>query len=533
MPHVIHANRDQENDHVVSICSTSQILPYIGMSMFEHFADFVPASTDLHSILPKDRWDFERHFSLSAGGTSAYTGVGAFVPNIWAFDQNFYGFKPNEARQTDPQLRSLLHTTANAINNGGTPGHLRDTGYGVFVGCMFYDYLRTIEGIVSGVDAAAIVGNGAPYLCGRIAYTFHMQGPCAGIDTACSSSLVAVDSAYHAIFNRKVRHSVACGTNVIISPGTTAMICQLGALSRYGRCLSLDAGADGYGRGEGVVSLILSSEHNASTLARIRATAVNQDGRSISMTAPNGPSQEALLRACLSKGGLTSDDLDQIVIHGTGTLLGDPIESQALQNLSQGTHATPTHIAAVKALLGHCEGAAGTVGVLLSVYAACRKSTASIQTLRVMNPLVQNTIKSGKLIPSREHAPEYATIAGETLSGSSSFGMSGTNAHAIVSGTQISMPSRQHDTLSKSNMYSFRIFVSESLQFLGHKAQHATCLFEYDTPSSTVHLMMDHQVKGKPLHTMVPFVAFKQIFDYKAMYLCRPFYHASILTNLH
>lgn len=497
--HVLHVDNGGEKDRKVSICGTSQILPNIGLSSIDEFVDLVPSSTDLHSMLPKDRWDFERHFSLSAGGTTAYTGIGAFVPNIWAFDQDFYGLKTNEARQTDPQLRSLLHTTANAIHCSGITDRLRDTTYGVFVGCMFYDYLRIIQGAASGVDAPAVIGNGAPYLCGRIAYTFDMRGPCAGIDTACSSSLVAVDSAYYAILNRQVRHSVACGTNVIICPGTTAMVCQLGALSRYGRCLSLDATADGYGRGEGIVSLNLSADHNENTLASIRATAVNQDGRSISMTAPNGPSQEALLRSCLSKGGLRSDDLDQIVIHGTGTLLGDPIESQALHNLLQGPSFSPTHIAAVKALLGHCEGAAGTVGVLLSVYTACRKSTASIQTLRSMNPLVQNTLKSGKLVPSREHAPEYATIAGETVSGSSSFGMSGTNANAILSATQVFTPGRHHDTLLKDRMYSFRIFVSESLEFLGHEVQHASDLFEYNASSSTVQVMMNHQITGKTL----------------------------------
>lgn len=143
-----------------------------------------------------------------------------------------------------------------------------------------------------------------------------------------------------------------------------------------------------------------------------------------------------------------------------------------------------------------------------------------------MNPLVQNTLKSGKLVPSREHAPEYATIAGETVSGSSSFGMSGTNANAILSATQVFTPGRHHDTLLKDRMYSFRIFVSESLEFLGHEVQHASDLFEYNASSSTVQVMMNHQITGKTLllylGSMELFFPFCSIFSCKAFWLCRP-----------
>jgi hypothetical protein len=143
-----------------------------------------------------------------------------------------------------------------------------------------------------------------------------------------------------------------------------------------------------------------------------------------------------------------------------------------------------------------------------------------------MNPLVQNTLKSGKLVPSREHAPEHATIAGETVSGSSSFGMSGTNAHAILSGTQVFTPGRQHETLFKDRMHSFRLFVSESLEFLGHEVQHALDLFEYNASSSSVQVMMNHQITGKTLllyhRSMVFFFPFRSKFSCKIFWLCRP-----------
>ena len=81
-------------------------------------------------------------------------------------------------------------------------------------------------------------------------------------------------------------------------------MCVLQALSRVGRCQTFEATADGYGRGEGFVALLLqnpaSSHHSdaanpAPALAVVCGSAVNQDGRSSSLTAPNGPSQQVSL----------------------------------------------------------------------------------------------------------------------------------------------------------------------------------------------------------------------------------------------
>jgi acyl transferase domain-containing protein len=167
------------------------------------------------------------------------------------------------------------------------------------------------------------------------------------------------------------------------------------ALSREGRCKSLDASADGYGRGEAFAAALLadaSSCHNGVPCAAILAsTAVNQDGRSSSLTAPNGPSQQVcmrrgtvgrpkpmlgrmlscapmlqvLLATSLSSASLVSSDIGCVIIHGTGTSLGDPIEVGALEAaLSKGS-AGGTHVlASVKSCYNHTEGAAGKLPFL-------------------------------------------------------------------------------------------------------------------------------------------------------------------------
>ncbi|GLI63378.1 hypothetical protein VaNZ11_006235, partial [Volvox africanus] len=116
-----------------------------------------------------------------------------------------------------------------------------------------------------------------------------------------------------------------------------------GMLSPDGRCKTLDAAADGYVRGEAVGALVLAAlsleghvggrdgdggggGERGNCLALVRASAVNQDGRSSSLTAPNGPAQQAVVRAALAEAGLPPNQLTSMEMHGTGTPLGDPIE---------------------------------------------------------------------------------------------------------------------------------------------------------------------------------------------------------------
>ena len=93
--------------------------------------------------------------------------------------------------------------------------------------------------------------------------------------------------------------------------------------------------ANGYVRGEGCGLVLLKRLADAerdgdNILAVLRATSVNQDGRTSGISAPNSQSQMACIRAALQQAGLTPDDIDYIEAHGTGTPLGDPIEMQAL-----------------------------------------------------------------------------------------------------------------------------------------------------------------------------------------------------------
>lgn len=285
---------------------------------------------------------------------------------------------------------------------------------------------------------------------------------------------------------------------MMISPSTMARICQLGALSPTGRCKTMDAAADGYGRSEGCVVFVLASsalddEWNSrgdedeegdvvgsgglrrrrdraldQTFVYVVGTSMNQDGRSSSLTTPNGASQQSLLRTAAFQAEV--DSLQSVMLHGTATPLGDPIEVAAITAVYAGARyqelqrsyddehlheerdhpsaaavSAPTHLSAPKSTVGHAEGAAGVHSLLAAVSALQLRRSAPVAHMRQISEHVVSAaggasfvipVQSSSTAPltSPSGAGVSTEIAG-THSGCSAFGMSGVNAHAVVRAT--------------------------------------------------------------------------------------------------
>jgi acyl transferase domain-containing protein len=214
------------------------------------------------------------------------------------------------------------------------------------------------------------------------------------------------------------------------------------ALSPVGRCKSLDSSADGYGRGEGFVAGIMqrhnpNSQH--SIVARVVACAVNQAGRSSSLTAPHGPAQTELMTTAMAAGNLDPNQVRLLSMHGTGTALGDPIEIGAVGQawraaLGETFGARRLSLISSKSCFGHTEGAAGLTGLVAAAGAAHHQSSPAIMHLRTVNPYVESALSGwGDSSRLAAHIPrQTAPHMSANVSGTSSFGMSGVNAHAML-----------------------------------------------------------------------------------------------------
>lgn len=150
------------------------------------------------------------------------------------------------------------------------------------------------------------------------------------MDTACSASSVACHLAMAGLCSgpgatADAHMAVVAGAHIQASPSSTTYVAAAGMLSPQGRCMVLDAGADGYVRGEAVLAMVLrgySGQEGSKPVAvlRLLGSAVNQDGRSSALTAPNGPAQQEVIRSALAAAGVPASRVDLLSMHGTGAL---------------------------------------------------------------------------------------------------------------------------------------------------------------------------------------------------------------------
>lgn len=342
----------------------------------EEFWQLLTEGGDSFSSFPAERLSQESSGILNSEEFASVL-KGGFIDNVEGFDARFFGISPREAELMDPQQRIFLQCVWHALEDGGyQASQLWGSKTAVLVGVSNFDYYELLCRQKNSVEPHLGTGVSHAILANRISYLMNLKGPSEAIDTACSSSLVAINRAVETLRSENCDLAIAGGVNIISSLTPYLAFAKAGMLSKTGVCSPFDESANGYVRGEGAGVLLLKSldkaERDGDLIhAVIKGSAVGHGGRTNSLTAPEPEAQANVILAACKDAQLCPSTLGYIEAHGTGTILGDPIEINGLKKVFDfSTQDNKTelewhhncYLGSVKGNIGHLESAAGIAG---------------------------------------------------------------------------------------------------------------------------------------------------------------------------
>ena len=409
-----------------------------GIETAERYWELLAHGREALGPFPADRgWHVRELLAGSRrSGFKLIRDGGGFLSGAATFDPEFFGISPREAVAMDPQQRVALRVSWRALENSGiNPDDLAGHDVGCFIGASATGYGPQMAKF-SEHSGHLLAGTALSVISGRIAYTLGLTGPAVTLDCSCASALVAFHVAVRSLQNGDCDLALAGGVNVLGSPGFFVEFSKQHALSDDGHCRPYSAQASGTVWAEGAAMFVLQRKSAALRAGRriaaeVRATAVNQDGRSAGLSAPSGEAQVRLFRRAIAHAGIRPRQVGMVEGHGTGTRLGDRTELRSLAQTYGDTEpgAGPL-LGSVKSNVGHSLAAAGALGLAKVLVAG--EHGAVPPTLHATDASQEIDWETQGLRIAQSLTP-WPAVDRQRMAAASAFGIAGTNAHLIVS----------------------------------------------------------------------------------------------------
>jgi len=357
------------------------------------------------------------------------------------------GFDPSgvldrkEQRRTDRYTQLVLVAARQALDEAGLPGRL-DGRLAERTGILIATGLG--GGITFGEQVAISVQKGpdrvSPFFipmaipnlaAGQAAILFGALGPNYAIASACASGGHAVGEAWEIIRRGDAEMMLAGSAEAAISEPLVAGFAAMRALSTRNHdparaSRPFDRGRDGFVIGEGAAVLVLETleharERGAQPLGEIVGYGATADANHVTLPAPGGIGAIRAVRRALEKARLTVDDVEHVNAHATSTPEGDRTELDMLRGLF-GARAGDVSVTAVKSMLGHTLGAAGSIEAIVT-----------LRTLRegVIPPTI-NLDDPDEAAAGLDLTPNVARERRMRIAVSNSFGFGGQNSALVL-----------------------------------------------------------------------------------------------------
>ncbi|GFE68912.1 type I polyketide synthase [Chroococcus sp. FPU101] len=423
-----------------------------------------------------------------------YIKASPILDQIESFDAEFFGFSAKEAELLDPQQRLLLECAYEALEDA----HLNPQTYtgeiGIYAGAAMNTYLLNniypnrhqldpndslnVTTLDSMGGFQMMVANDKDYLTTRVSYKLNLTGPSINVQTACSTGLAAIHLAAMSLKNGECDIVLAGGVSVQV-PQKIGYLYQEGMiLSNDGHCRAFDAQASGTIFGSGCGFVVLKPLETAiqdgdRIYAVLKGSALSNDGGTkVGYLAPNGDGQARAVAQALENAGVDAETISYLEAHGTGTLLGDPIEVAGLEKAFR-TYTQKTGycaIGSVKTNIGHLQIASGIAGFIKTVLALYHQKIPA--TLHFEKPNLNIDFKQSPFYVNTT-LQDWSSEGAPRRAGVNSLGIGGTNVHVILEEAPVAEKPRQNQdrplhllTLSAKSDIAFCNLVKQYQQFL-------------------------------------------------------------------
>ena len=216
-----------------------------------------------------------------------------------------------------------------------------------------------------------IMNNSATSL---ISIEYQIQGPSFTVSSACSSANHAMGLAYETIKSRKSEVMITGGSESFLSFGGIKPWESLRVLSQS-KCRPFSKGRDGLVHGEGAGIFVFESlesakKRRATIIAEVVGFSMSSDASDL--IKPNNIGPKKALRGVLKDGMINKTEVSYINAHGTGTILNDKVECEAI-NTVFGPHTRALKVSSTKAMHGHLIGATAAIELLACTLAVSEK----------------------------------------------------------------------------------------------------------------------------------------------------------------
>ncbi|TNH44821.1 type I polyketide synthase [Photorhabdus luminescens] len=384
-----------------------------------------------------------------------YISAKGIINHPFKFAADYFGINHSDAVRMDPQIRLMIENCWQALNHANIDSKTYSGKVGVFAGASSqWSWFKALDAqFSSAAEQFHVATLNDPSFCTRISYLLNLRGPSVTIQTACSTSLVAIHMACQALQAGECDVALAGGVSVT-HPHKSGYLYQEGMInSPDGKTRVFDENACGtvFSNGVGVVALKRLDDAIQSgdrIFAIVKGSAVNNDGSDkISFTAPSELGQKRVIQDALEYAEVDAEQISYIEAHGTGTLLGDPIELSALKGVFQGDGSCA--LGSVKSNVGHCDAAAGVLAFIK--VALCTYFKTLVPTLHFKKANPKLDLDNSPFYVNTETKPWDVSHGDVRLAGVSAFGVGGTNAHVILQeygdGEQPSLAELQYQSL--------------------------------------------------------------------------------------